>query len=191
MATQQEQARASGQETERTEQGIERGPGAGAPLRRGTYGTPFSLFRRLSEDIDRLFGGFFGQMRWPERWTLPRGFLETTSWPEVEVRHAGDKFVVQVDVPGLKKEGLNVEVRDNELCISGERKSEFEQAEGAYYRTERTYGSFCRVIPLPEGAHPDTASASFDNGVLKIEMEAPGGAQTEARRIEIREGSTH
>jgi len=145
----------------------------------------------LSEDIDRLFGGFFGQMRWPERWTLPRGFLETTSWPEVEVRHAGDKFVVQVDVPGLKKEDLNVEVRDNELCISGERKSEFEQAEGAYYRTERTYGSFCRVIPLPEGAHPDTASASFDNGVLKIEMEAPGGAQTEARRIEIREGSTH
>ncbi|HLV68167.1 MAG TPA: Hsp20/alpha crystallin family protein [Polyangiaceae bacterium] len=193
MTTQQEQAQPTEQETERTEQAIERGPTTGAPARRGGYGgAPFSLFRRLSDDIDRLFGAFFGQnFRWPERLTSPRGLMETTSWPEVEVRHAANKFLVQVDVPGLKKEDITVEVRDNELYISGERKSETEQVEGAYYRTERTYGSFCRVIPLPQGAQPDTASASFENGVLKIEMEAPGGAQAQARRIEIREGSTH
>src|SRR5690606_3025148 len=83
MTTQQEQAQPTEQETERTEQAIERGPTTGAPARRGGYGgAPFSLFRRLSDDIDRLFGAFFGQnFRWPERLTSPRGLMETTSWP--------------------------------------------------------------------------------------------------------------
>jgi HSP20 family protein len=91
----------------------------------------------------------------------------------------------------LKKADVNVEVRGNDICISGERKSESEQREGQYYRSERSYGSFFRSVPLPEGAKPDTASATFENGVLKIEMEAgeDGGAQP--RRIEVREGSPH
>lgn len=151
--------------------------------------------RRFSEDMDRLFGDFFRPSPfrwgdWPERMHWPSGFGEATYWPELEVHHTGDKLVVQADVPGLKREDVSVEVRDNELCISGERRSESEHTAGRYYRTERSYGSFSRTIPLPEGAKPDTASATFDNGVLRIEIEAPGG-QSHARHIEVREGSTH
>jgi HSP20 family protein len=84
-----------------------------------------------------------------------------------------------------------VELRGNDLCISGERKSESEQRQRQYYRSERSYGSFFRSIPLPEGAKPDTASATFENGVLKIEMEATDDGGAQARRIEVREGSPH
>src|SRR5262249_38134286 len=113
-----------------------------------------------------------------------------TFWPEIEVHHAENKLLVVADVPGLKKDDVNVEVRDHELVISGERRSDSEQREGRYYRSERTYGNFFRAIPLPSDAKPETASATFENGVLKIQMEAPGG-QSPGRRIEVREGSPH
>jgi len=146
--------------------------------------------RRFSEDVDRLFGNFFGpsSMRW-EDW--PSDIAATSFWPVIDVQHAGDKLLIHADVPGLKKEDVSVEVRDHELCISGERRSESERNEGRFYRTERSYGSFCRTVSLPEGAKADTASATFENGVLKIEMEAPGGAQGQGRRIEVREGNPH
>jgi HSP20 family protein len=103
-----------------------------------------------------------------------------------------DRLVVQADVPGLKEEDINVEVQDGTLRLSGERRSEAERSERGYYHSERSYGSFVRVIPLPQGAKPETASASFENGVLRIEMEAPNGAgQARGRRIEVREGSPH
>jgi len=175
------------------QQGIQRSQQS-APMQRGTYGaSPFSLMRRFSEDVDRLFGNFFGPSSlWREEWpSWSTDFAAMSGWPNLDVQHAGDKLLIQADVPGLKKEDVSVEVRDHELCISGERRSESERNEGRFYRTERSYGSFCRTVPLPEGAKPDTASATFENGVLKIEMEAPGGAQAQARRIEVREGTPH
>jgi HSP20 family protein len=177
------------------QQGIERSRGASAPMERGGYGgsrsstSPFSLVRRLSEDMDRLFDNFFGAT--PMRWGNWRTEAATGMWPEIEIYHAGDKLVIHADVPGLKKDDVTVEVRDHELSISGERRSQSEQNEGHYYRTERSYGRFSRTVPLPEGAKPDTASATFENGVLKIEMEVPGGGQRQGRRIEVREGSAH
>jgi HSP20 family protein len=181
---------------EKKREGIERREWP-TKIQRGSYGanplaaSPFLLMRRFSEDIDRLFGSFFeaGPQRWGD-W--PSDLATSTFWPNIEVQHAGDKLLIHADVPGLKKEDLNVEVRDHELCISGERRSESERSGGDFYRTERSYGSFCRTVPLPEGAKPSTASATFENGVLKIEIEAPGsGAQAQGRRVEVREGSTH
>lgn len=161
-----------------------------SPSRRMRSGgdSPFTLMRRLSEDMDRLFGEFFGG-----RSALGfRGsaFGESTTWPEIEAFRRGDKFVIRADVPGMNKEDVRVEVVDDELCISGERRSESEQTEGDYYAAERSYGAFCRTIPLPHGAKADTASASFDKGVLEIEMEVP--AETgRGRRIEVREQPSH
>ena len=178
------------------QRGMERTSRDSGALRRETQGGgPFSLMRRFSEDMDRMFENFFGSSpfrrgAWSEGLTWPGGSAQTSYWPEVEVHHSGDKLVVQADVPGLKKDDISVEVRDGELCISGERRSESERTEGGYYRSERSYGNFCRTIPLPQGAKPDTASATFENGVLKIEMEAAGG-QPQGRRIEVREGNAH
>src|SRR6185436_2039471 len=96
---------------------------------------------------------------------------ELRGWPEIEIYRRDDKLVVRADVPGLSKDDVIVEMRDNELWISGERRSETEHKEGDYYRTERSYGRFSRTIPLPEGAMADTASATFQSGVLEIEID--------------------
>lgn len=148
---------------------------------------PFSLMRRFSEDMDRLFEGFFGPSLWSSE---PLSMLgQSTRWPELEMHQEGNRWVVQADVPGLRREDVNVEVRDGELVISGERRSQSEKNERGFYRSERTYGSFSRAIPLPEGANLESASASFENGVLRIELEVPE-QQQRSRRIEVREGST-
>jgi HSP20 family protein len=148
---------------------------------------PFTLMRRMTEDMDRLFNQFFAFEPWIERQGRP---METLRWPEIEVSQRGNKLVVRADVPGLNKEDVSVEVRDDELWISGERRSEAEEREGEFYRSERSYGSFCRRIPLPEGAKVDSASASFDKGVLEVEMEIPA-QQERGRKIEVRESPSH
>jgi HSP20 family protein len=179
-----------------TEHRMERTPAPSSPVRRESYATgPFSLMRRFSEDMDRLFSGFFGRdllrsANWADPLAGSGTWGDMSVWPEIEVHQAGNKIVVQADVPGLKKDEISVEVRQGELCISGERSNKTERDEGRYYRSERSYGKFCRTIQLPEGAKLDTASATFDNGVLKIEMEAPSG-QSEGRKLEVREGSAH
>lgn len=191
MAMQQEsmQDNVSAEQSSQAGQQLERSQGA-TSVQRGNG--PASILRRAQRDMDRLFHSFFGSspFRWAE-WAAP---LEMSGdngyWPEIEVQHSGNKLVVEADVPGLKKEDVKVEVRDNQLWISGERRTESEHREGQYFRSERSYGSFCRAIPLPDGAKAETASASFDNGVLKIEIEAPT-AQRHTHRVEVRDGSTH
>jgi len=143
--------------------------------------------QRLSEDVDRIFGDFFGSRMLGNRLSA---FGETTRWPEIEAFQRGDKFVIRADVPGLNKDDIKVEVLDNVLCISGERRSETERNEGDYYARERSYGSFCRTVALPTGAKTESASASFDKGVLQIEVEVPTQS-ARSRRIEVREQPAH
>jgi HSP20 family protein len=97
------------------------------------------------------------------------------------------EFTVRVDLPGLKKDDVKVELTDNLLTVSGERQEEKEEKREGYYRSERSYGSFYRQIPLPEGSKTDTAKAEFTDGVLQITMQAPE-REPKARRLEIKEG---
>jgi len=196
MAREQEetQKQSEGAKAEPTETSLERRrSGAISPRRErfGFPGSPFSLMRRLSDDVDRLFDGLFGsrigslEERWPSMAARP-------AWsPEIDVFERDGKLVVRADLPGLSREDVNVEVRDDELVISGERRSESEREEGSYYVREASYGRFHRSIPLPEGVKSDTASATFDNGVLTVELEAPAKSAQKGRRIDVREGSPH
>jgi HSP20 family protein len=92
---------------------------------------------------------------------------------------------VRADLPGLKKEDVNIELTDDSLAIEGERREEREEDREGYYRSERTYGSFHRVVPLPEGAIPETAKATFNNGVLEVVLQAPPREVSRKRRVEI------
>ena len=82
---------------------------------------------------------------------------------------------------------MTVEINDDSVSIQGERKREHEEEREGYYRTERSYGSFYRVVPLPEGAITEQAKASFKDGVLEITMPAPPSSK--GRRLEISEGA--
>jgi HSP20 family molecular chaperone IbpA len=119
----------------------------------------------------------------------PSGIAErAVNWmPDVETFQRGDQFVVRADLPGMKKEDITLQVTDNALTIDGERRSEHAEQRESYYRSERSYGAFSRVIPLPEGALADSAKASFENGVLEVVLHAPPREVSRGRRLEIAE----
>lgn len=145
------------------------------------FGTgPFGMMRRLQDDFDRLFGSFpYGQSL---------GDREMLEWtPAIEAFQRGSDFVVRADVPGLSREDLSVEVGEDAITIRGERKFDHEEEREGIYRSERSYGSFCRVVPLPEGAVGESAKANFKDGVLEVVVQAPSQEVRRGRRIEIGE----
>jgi HSP20 family protein len=156
-------------------------------------GSPFSFMRRFSEQMDRLFGDFgFGRSLAPsfggEVGRLAD--LESSLWsPQVEVLERGKQLIVRADLPGLTKDDIDVDITDDSIVIRGERRQEREENEEGYYRSERSYGSFYREIPLPEGVNASEANATFRNGVLEIAMPAPERQSRGRRRIEIGEGA--
>jgi len=113
----------------------------------------------------------------------------TRAWlPQIEVRQNNEQFTVRADLPGLTKDDVKVEVTNDFLMISGERKEEKEEKREDFYRSERSYGSFYRQIPLPEGAKTENAAATFVNGVLEITIPAPKVAAP-TRKVEIKEAT--
>lgn len=172
-----------------------RGQQGGAPSRRGAggmpslfggRGSPFEMLRRLDEDMDRLFHQFWGGGR-----NLMRGRgSEPSMWmPQVEVCEQGGKLHVFADLPGMKKEDVKLSMEGDQLILQGERRSSQEEGQqgGGFYHSERSYGSFYRSIPLPEGVDPQTVDASFRDGVLDVCFDAPRAPQQQSRQIEIRE----
>jgi len=170
-------------------QSLER-PRQGELQRRGPYSSllsmnpaelfgvsPFSLMRRFTEEMDRMFQGA-GHRR-----------EEVALWaPTVEVSERDGKLEIVADLPGLKESDVKVEVTDDGLVIQGERKREHEEKGEGYYRSERSYGQFYRLIPLPEGANPDQAHAEFRNGELRINIPV-AQQQRKVRQIPISTGS--
>ena len=139
---------------------------------------PFAFMRRVAEELDRAFGPQ------PDVRGLPE--LQPRMWvPAIEVFERDEKFVVRVDLPGLKKEEVKIEVTHDELTIEGERKVEKEEKEEGLYRTERTYGRFVRRIGIPEHVKAEGAVAVFKNGVLEIEMPAIPVPQVTKRTVAI------
>jgi HSP20 family protein len=139
---------------------------------------PFAFMRRVTEELDRAFG-LRGEVPvmpevYPRMWT-----------PQVEVFERGEKFIVRVDLPGLTKEDVRIEVSPDELTIEGERKLEKEEKEEGLYRSERTYGKFYRRIWIPEHVKAENAVAVFRNGVLEIEMPAIPIPEAKKRTVEI------
>jgi HSP20 family protein len=165
---------------------LSRRGGSGMPSLFGTRGNPFDMLRRLDEDVDRLFQQIWGGGRSLMR---GRGADMQSMWvPQVEVREEGGKLHVCADLPGLKKEDVKLSLDGDQLILQGERQSSREEGEqgGSFYHSERSYGSFYRSIPLPEGVDPQTAQADFKDGVLDVTFEAPRRPQQQSRQIEIR-----
>jgi HSP20 family protein len=138
---------------------------------------PFTLMRRMSEEMDRTFGQFFGQTSGG-----------TGNWhPAVEVTERDGQLQVHAELPGIKPQDVKVEITDDLLIISGERKSEHEHRAGKAYASERRYGQFYREIALPEGVNADQAKAQFRDGVLEVSVPVPQQASNR-REIPIQTG---
>src|SRR5438309_237781 len=139
----------------------------------------------IQNEMNRLFNTFFdtpgassgGHGPALRRWIPAMDLVETT-----------DEFVLRADLPGLSEQDVQIELEDNVLTVSGERKAEHEERKEGYYRVERAWGSFSRSLTLPEGVDPETVNAHFDRGVLEVRIPKP--EQRKPRKVAISVGGT-
>jgi len=143
---------------------------------------PFSMFNDVEMMMDRMFG-----RRWPLLRSFPGFPGGEAGWaPQVDVYEKDNKLVVKAELPGVDKDDIDVSLDRGDLVIRGERKSEHEESgEHNYYRMERSYGSFYRRIPMPEGVQEDDISASFTDGVLEVSAPMGKGETERSKKIKI------
>ena len=145
--------------------------------------SPVGLMRRFADEMDRVFSnlGASGQRN---------SAGEELAWmPVVEVRENENQLIVNVELAGLSEKDVRVEATPEGLVIQGERQRDYSAEEGGIQRSERSYGRFWRLIPLPEGAQVEQAKANFENGVLQITIPIPE-SQQRRRQIPISGGGT-
>ena len=131
----------------------------------------------FAQEFDRLFSRLFDAPAGsPQRWV-----------PAMDLTEADDHFVLKADLPGLADDDVSVEVQDNTLTISGERKAEHVTGENGWHRIERSFGRFSRSLALPEGVNPDGVTAEFDRGVLSVRIPKP--EERQPRKIQIGVGN--
>jgi HSP20 family molecular chaperone IbpA len=144
---------------------------------------PRVMVKKMSEEMDQLFERFIGR---PMSSRSGQGGSSGKWMPPVEVVQRDNQLIICADLPGIKREDVQIEINQDKLTIEGERRDDRQQAElQGYRRSERSYGHFYRMIPLPSGVDPDSAQASMHDGVLEITIPVPASAQRRGRRIEI------
>jgi HSP20 family protein len=112
----------------------------------------------------------------------------SSTWlPNIDVFERDQQLVTKIDLPGMTKNDVKVEVADGYLTISGERKTEAEEKKDDFYRCEREFGSFYRTVPLPEGTRAEDVKATFADGVLEIAVPLPVQAEAKPQKVEIRD----
>jgi HSP20 family protein len=148
---------------------------------------PFAWMRQMQDQLDRAFNSVWSSGGTTQPWATDNVFGSSDWSPAIDVFQRGNDLVVRADVPGLSKDDITVDIADDQLTIRGERRYDHEEERDGVFRSERSYGSFCRVVPLPQGAIGDSARATFNNGVLEIVLQAPSFDVRRGRRIEIKE----
>jgi HSP20 family protein len=138
---------------------------------------PFRDLLAIQDEMNQVFGRALGR-------TEP-GETQVRAWaPALDIAERNDAYVVNVEVPGIKPEQLEITLEDGVLTISGERRFEEETKEAQYHRVERSYGAFRRSITLPTRVMADAIDASFEDGVLQVVV--PKAEEAKPKRIEVR-----
>jgi len=168
--------------------------GATVPItrqeRQSVFGenAPYHPMIQLHQEMDRLFENAFrgiGLSPFSNEWSTPlsaSGLIR----PQLDVAATDKEYSITVEVPGVSEKDVKIEIADNTLTIIGEKKQETEEKEKNYYRVERSYGSFKRVLSLPEDANQDDVKATFKSGVLSIKMPRKALQKTDLKKIEIK-----
>lgn len=132
----------------------------------------------LQQEVNRLFGSFFDTQAGVGNGAPLRRWI-----PPMDLVEEGGEYVLRADLPGLGEDDVKIELEDDVLTISGERKSEHSEEHEGYRRIERASGSFSRSLTLPEGIDPDSVKADFEQGVLEVRVPKP--EQRKPRRVQI------
>lgn len=139
---------------------------------------PFRDLVSIQDELNRLFGRTYAGIE-------PTRAAASGSWmPSMDVYETEDEIVVTVDIPGIDPKDVDVSVEDSTLTVSGKREFSNEVKEESYHRIERRYGSFARAIALPQTADTEKVAASFDKGVLTIEV--PKVEKAKPKKIQVK-----
>ncbi len=144
---------------------------------------------QIQHEINRLFDDVFRSVGFP--WMdFERGFpsLIASDWikPTLDIAASDKEYTISVELPGVNEKEVQLELANDTLKISGEKKQEKEEKDKNYYRMERSYGTFQRVLSLPEDADQDNIAATYKNGIMKITIPRKAHPQAEVKRIEIK-----
>ncbi|MDO8513528.1 MAG: Hsp20 family protein [bacterium] len=143
--------------------------------------TPWSPFREvnsLHDAIDRMFDDTLATSR-----ISP---MPAVTPPSINLRETDKSIIAEVELPGVKDEDIDVEISEDSITITGEKKTEQEIKEKDYYRKEFSYGSFARTIPLPVVVISDKAEAKLKEGVLTVEVPKAEAPKAKAKKIQIK-----
>jgi HSP20 family protein len=141
---------------------------------------------RWEREMDRMMEDFFGPRTrpwWPERW-FGGEELELTA-PAVDMFEEKDEIIIKAEIPGIEKNNIEVSLSDHLLTIKGEKKKEEEVKREHYYRSERSYGSFIRTLPVPSEVRADKIKANFKNGVLEVHLPKTEEAKAKAIKVKV------
>lgn len=141
--------------------------------------SPFDQLNSLREEINRVFDAPFGAL------LRPGEFFNTWA-PALDLHEDKNNLIATLELPGMKKEDLQISVHEGVLSIAGERKRECEQGEGNEYRSERYYGRFHRTVSLPKPVKVDAIKAAYRDGLLTVTM--PKTEEAKPKQIEVSVG---
>ena len=133
---------------------------------------------RVNDVFDRMLEDFFSAD------TRFFGEPVTSLMPLMNIEETKDAYKISVELPGMEKDDIDIEVKDNVLTISGEKKEERESEEGTFYRRERRFGKFSRSINLPNDINIDDISAEYKNGVLMLTL--PKTEEAKPKKITVK-----
>ncbi|MGE4559832.1 MAG: Hsp20/alpha crystallin family protein [Desulfobulbus sp.] len=146
---------------------------------------------QIHQDIDNLFDQFFRGWGFPQTGGLGK-FADfaggTLLKPKVDLSAADKEYLLTVEIPGVDEKDVSVDIHDNTMTIKGQKKQEKEDKEKDYYRIERSYGSFQRVLSLPDDVDQDNIKAAFKDGILSITMPRKALPAGEVKKVEISSG---
>jgi HSP20 family protein len=137
-----------------------------------------SRFPSLREEMDKLFEDFFGKPGFPS-------MGEGVWMPAVDVQETKKDVVIMMDLPAIDPKEITISIMEDRLTIKGERKKEEEVKDVDYYRSERIFGAFQRIVQLPAEVVGDKAKASYKDGVLKVSVPKSQKAVPKEVKVEI------
>lgn len=153
---------------------------------RNTNNQFLSPFMELQRNIDRLFDDFLN----PWTGSVGQAQLNSAGWfiPACDVEETDSHYVLRMDVPGVKKENIKIELNDGQLVVSGTRHSEHKQDGKSKWAVERSYGEFRRVFDLPSVVDVEKVEATYQDGELILAL--PKTEAAKPRQIKIGEGKS-
>jgi HSP20 family protein len=145
------------------------------------------LYRRAAGAITRFTPGGKGGLR-DDAGDGRDVALRSAGWGVLaaEVFDEDDNVVIRLEVPGMDKENFNLQVRDSYLVVRGEKRVQRERTAGVYHVTECAYGTFERALPLPEEVDEGKATASYSNGVLRVELPKAASRRRRTIRVDVK-----